>query len=329
MESPLEHFFEQAARRAAHPDAHPDAHPEAAPHDLTVVLEPAPDATAELPVVPDEAPVREPLYGRADRRPPLPFAPPPAAAPPAAALPAPDLPAAPLPAPEWPAAARRPAPPEPRAAVPRGRATGGRVRPTGGRRPPVAALAAAGAVVLVAGAAVAGLRSDGDRDERATPASSAAPAAAAVRVPARAVRASASTTQRPDGAISYAPANTLDGRAGTAWNSRGQGAGAWLSYTFGAPVDLTSITVLNGYQKTRPGKDGGVVDLFALNERVRAVRVVTDGGSVEWTLRDDRAPQTLTRAFGTTRTVRLQVLSTYPSAKYDDLAVSEVRFTAR
>jgi len=192
----------------------------------------------------------------------------------------------------------------------------------------VAALAAAGAVVLVAGAAVAGLRS-GNRDERAAPASSAAPATAAVRVPARAVRASASTSQRPDGAISYAPANTLDGRAGTAWNSRGQGAGAWLSYTFAAPVDLTSITVLNGYQKTRPGKDGRVVDLFALNERVRAVRVVTDGGSVEWALRDDRAPQTLTRAFGRTRTVRLQVLSTYPSAKYDDLAVSEVQFTAR
>jgi hypothetical protein len=193
----------------------------------------------------------------------------------------------------------------------------------------VAALAAAGALVLVAGAAVAGLRS-ADRDEPAgTRTASAAPAAAAVRVPASDVRARASTTQRPDGEISYAPAKTLDGRPETAWNSRGQGAGAWLAYTFDAPVDLASITVLNGYQKTRPGKDGGVVDLFALNERVRAVRVVTDGGSVEWTLRDDRAPQTLTRAFGTTRTVRLQVLSTYPSAKYDDLAVSEVRFTAR
>ncbi len=198
-----------------------------------------------------------------------------------------------------------------------------------GRRPPVAVLAAAGALVLVAGAAVAGLRSGADRDERTTPAASAAPAAVAVRVPGSAVRASASTSQRPDGAISYAAANTLDGRPETAWNSRGQGAGAWLSYTFAKPVDLASITVLNGYQKARPGRSGGVVDLFALNERLRVVRVVTDGGSVEWTLRDDRAPQTLTRAFGRTRTVRLQVVSTYPSAKYDDLGVSEVQFTAR
>jgi hypothetical protein len=56
---------------------------------------------------------------------------------------------------------------------------------------------------------------------------------------------------------------------------------------------------------------------------------VTDAGRVGWTLRDDRAPQTLARAFGRTRSVRLEVLSTYPSRKYEDLAVSEVRFTAK
>jgi hypothetical protein len=143
------------------------------------------------------------------------------------------------------------------------------------------------------------------------------------------VRASASTTQRPDGSISYAAANTLDGRAATAWNSDGQGAGATLTYTFAAPVDLTSITVLNGYQKVRTDSDGKTVDLFALNQRVKALRVVTDAGSADWTLRDDRAPQSLARAFGRTRTVRLEVLATYPSRKYKDLAVSEVRFTAK
>jgi hypothetical protein len=144
-----------------------------------------------------------------------------------------------------------------------------------------------------------------------------------------AVRAAASSTQHPDGSISYAPANTLDGRATTAWNSDGQGAGAVLTYTFAAPVDLTSITLLNGYQKVLRTSGGHSVDLFALNQRVRVLRVVTDGGAVGWTLRDDRAPQSLSRAFGRTRTVRLQVVSTYPSRKYKDLAVSEVRFTAR
>ena len=94
-------------------------------------------------------------------------------------------------------------------------------------------------------------------------------------------------------------------------------------------MDLASITVLNGYQKVLRGSGGKTVDLFALNQRVKALRVVTDAGSVAWTLRDDRRPQTLGRAFGRTRTVRLEVQSTYPSRKYKDLAVSEVRFTAK
>jgi hypothetical protein len=146
--------------------------------------------------------------------------------------------------------------------------------------------------------------------------------------PPKVVRAAASSTQRRDGTITYTAANTLDGRPETAWNSDGQGAGAWLTFTFASPVDLTAVTVLNGYQKTRPGKKGATVDLYALNERARVVRVVTDAGSVAWNLRDERAPQTLEHAFGRTRTVRLQVVATYPSARYDDLAISEVRFTA-
>jgi hypothetical protein len=197
------------------------------------------------------------------------------------------------------------------------------------RRRAAAVLGSAAAVVLVTVAAVAGLRSGSDGDDRTAPARSAGAAAAAVVVPATSVRATASSTQRPDGSISYAPANTLDGRAATAWNSDGQGTGATLTYRFAAPVDLTSITVLNGYQKVRTGSDGKTVDLFSLNQRVKALRAVTDAGTVAWTLRDDRAPQTLARAFGRTRTVRLEVLSTYPSRRYTDLAVSEVRFTAK
>jgi hypothetical protein len=197
------------------------------------------------------------------------------------------------------------------------------------RRRAAGVLGGAVAIVLVAAAAVAGLRSGSGGGERTSPVRSSRPAAAAVvAVPATSVRASASSTQRPDGSISYAPANTLDGRATTAWNSDGQGAGASLTYTFATPVDLTSITVLNGYQKALRTSGGKSVDLYALNQRVKALRVVTDAGSVAWTLRDDRTPQSLARAFGRTRTVRLEVLSTYPSRKYTDLAVSEVRFTA-
>jgi hypothetical protein len=142
------------------------------------------------------------------------------------------------------------------------------------------------------------------------------------------IRASASSTQHPDSGVGYGAANALDGNPETAWNSDGQGAGASLTFTFARPVDLRSITVLNGYQKVRTGSSGSRVDLFLLNERVKTVRVVTDGGSAVWTLRDDRSPQTLGRAFGRTRSVRLQVLSVYPSQRYRDLAVSDVSFAA-
>jgi len=95
-----------------------------------------------------------------------------------------------------------------------------------------------------------------------------------------------------------------------------------LRFTFHAPVDLRTITVRNGYQKAT--KQTG--DLFALNARVHAVRVVTDGGSWTWPLADTKDPQTLSTGFGRTSSVRLEVVSIYPGAKYLDLALSEVAF---
>jgi hypothetical protein len=191
---------------------------------------------------------------------------------------------------------------------------------------PKAVAVAVAALALVGGAAVLGLRATGHGDPAPTT-GDAAPVAAVVPVAEADVHASASSTQQPDSGITYTASNTLDGRPETAWNSDGRGAGVTLVYTFARPVDLRSITVLNGYQKVRAGSSGPV-DLYPLNARVRTFTVVTDDGSTGWTLRDDRAPQTLTHTFGRTRTVRLRVEAVYPSRKYQDLAVSEVRFGA-
>lgn len=195
------------------------------------------------------------------------------------------------------------------------------------RRPPaLAVLVAAVALVLVAVAAVAGLRAGTHSEPQAGPGAGQPSAPVQiVRLPADDVRAAADSTQQPDGRVRYAASNTLDGQAETAWNSDGRGAGSTLVYTFTRPVDLRSITVLNGYQKVLAG-GGGPVDLYPLNERVHTFTVITDAGSTTWTLRDDRAPQTLAHAFGRTRTVRLRVDDVYPSRKYKDLGVSEVAF---
>jgi hypothetical protein len=197
------------------------------------------------------------------------------------------------------------------------------------RRRSVAIGAGAGGAVLVLGLAGWGLTTV------LRPAPAAPGRAAASRVhsvdPAT-VTASASSTQHPDGPISYAVANTLDGDPATAWNSDGardgQGPGIALTYRFAEPVDLAAISVLNGYQKVRPRPGKPALDLYPLNERVRRLRVVTDSGSWNWDLADSRARQVFTPAHGSTRTVRLEVTSIYPSSAYPDLALSEVSFTA-
>ncbi len=101
-----------------------------------------------------------------------------------------------------------------------------------------------------------------------------------------------------------------------------------LTYRFAEPVDLYTLTVLNGYQKTIQS-NGKTSDLFTLNSRLRGVRVTTDSGSWTWELTDTRTPQTLARAFGRTSSVRIEMLSVHPGSKYLDLALSEVSFAAR
>lgn len=182
-----------------------------------------------------------------------------------------------------------------------------------------------GVLLLILGAVATGLF--GHRGD-----SAATPTATPVAIPAASISATASSTQEAEGGVTYTAQNTLDGRAETAWNSDGRadgkGPGMVLTYRFADPVDLAAVTVLNGYQKTLQN-NGKTSDLFALNSRVRSLRVTTDAGSWTWELPDERTPQTLSRAFGKTSNVRFEVLSVYPGSKYLDLALSEVSFAAR
>jgi hypothetical protein len=289
--------------------------PAAAPAEPTAVLPPVPERTAELDVIPpDDPPVvddepeawgDEPEAwgdepGVAEHHAPAAHEPVWVQTPPAA----------PSPPPVW--------------------AAGG---PANTRRPTArrsaAVLAGAAALVLVAVVAVAGLlNGTGSDTARSAASSGSAAASSTVPVDPGTVHVRASSTQHPDDGVSYAATNTLDGDHATAWNSDGQGAGATLTYTFPEPVDLRSITLLNGYQKALTRSNGSPVDLYLLNERVKTLKVVTDTASVTWPLRDERGPQTLSHAFGSTTSVRLQVVSVYPSQKYKDLAVSDVSFAA-
>lgn len=199
------------------------------------------------------------------------------------------------------------------------------VRP--GRRHLILALRVAAAVVLLAGAVTVIVV------RRADPPVSPPVVAGAVLVDLGSVTATASSTQVREGETTYTAANTLDGDPSTAWNSLGRrdgpGPGISLTYTFAEPIDLSDITVLNGYQKVLRRSGRLPVDLYPRNGRVRRFRVVTDAGRRTWDLRDGRAAQTFSGAPGRTRSVRLEIVAVYPSPTYPDVALSEISFTAR
>jgi len=157
----------------------------------------------------------------------------------------------------------------------------------------------------------------------ASAAASRSAGAVGTAVPAASIKATASSTGKRDGAVTYVAANTLDGKPQTAWNSSGGGTGITLTFTFAEPVHLSGLTMLDGYQKTNSAGD-----LWALNSRVKALTVDTDGGSWTWDLTDTKDLQTLNQDLGTTSKVTLTVEDVYPGAKYKDIAISELSFLA-
>ncbi|HSK96995.1 MAG TPA: zinc ribbon domain-containing protein [Euzebyales bacterium] len=148
-----------------------------------------------------------------------------------------------------------------------------------------------------------------------------APAVAEARLDV--VDVTASTVLDPDGDIIYDPRVTLDGDPATAWNDgvRGTPTGESLEYRFAAPVQITRIELINGYDKV--ADDG---DRFTQNARIRMARIQTDSGETLQQLQDTREPQSVTGDFGTTCRVTLVVESIYPGEDFEDVALSEITF---
>lgn len=181
--------------------------------------------------------------------------------------------------------------------------------------------AVVGAVALIAVAVfLAGRGPDLDGDP--PPGGGGAAPPGLVRVDPRSVRASASSTNPDQG---FAVANTLDGDAGTTWQSDGgrlrSNVGVRLTYQFTNPVQLTRITLVNG--------DGRSPADYANNQRVKRLRLTSGSWSARWNLDDRAEPQTLAVEAGSVSSLTLEVESTYPGARFKDLAVTEVAFYVR
>ncbi|MBN2798794.1 MAG: hypothetical protein JXX28_06550 [Deltaproteobacteria bacterium] len=129
----------------------------------------------------------------------------------------------------------------------------------------------------------------------------------------------ASSTLSP--ADVYHASNLFDGQASTAWveGSAGLGEGDTLTVRFAAPQTLTGIEVANGYQRSR--------DHFTKNARARTL-ILRAGGREETVSLDDteaRQRRTLSAPLQT-QELTLALGQAWPGSRYQDLAITDLRF---
>ena len=142
----------------------------------------------------------------------------------------------------------------------------------------------------------------------------------------RPTAATASSSLAATTLTDFRPTNLLDGDVTTAWveGAKGTGAGSWVKLEFDHPVALARIEIANGYQKddTR----------FAGNVRVKSLELdYSDGTRQVYQLLDVQGLQVIEPAAGkdskpmSTEWIKLVILSVYPTYKWSQAALSEVR----
>jgi hypothetical protein len=127
----------------------------------------------------------------------------------------------------------------------------------------------------------------------------------------------------PQYGFTYGPEKLADARLDTAWvpgqGDRGDGVGEWLIVEFAKREPVSSIQILNGYHKN--------AGIFARNNRVRVLEIVTSEGRRKTvTLDDDAGLQTVNFDDGSEcKWIQFIIRSVYRGSKYRDTAISELR----
>lgn len=135
---------------------------------------------------------------------------------------------------------------------------------------------------------------------------------------------SASSHLRTDRWGQYQPWMAIDGTLGTAWveGVAGSGAGEWIMLSFPGMVEVHSIGMDIGYDKS--------ADIFAKNNRIKKVTLIfSSGEQIELGFADKRGMQTipLVRAPGPnieTTYVKVVIEEVFPGWKYDDTCLAEI-----
>ena len=161
----------------------------------------------------------------------------------------------------------------------------------------------------------------------------AAPTGNPVDVAGRAT-ATAPSTAPPNADVfgnrtTYVAGNMLDGSPSTCWRMAGDGTGASLTFTLASPTTMTQVGMINGYAKTADVA-GRKLNWYVGNRRVLSAQwVFDDGTTVDQTLRETKAMQTVdlkTPVTTSTVTLRLVSVSTPGTgrSRRDYTAISEV-----
>ncbi|MBL7065100.1 MAG: LysM peptidoglycan-binding domain-containing protein [Anaerolineae bacterium] len=140
---------------------------------------------------------------------------------------------------------------------------------------------------------------------------------------------SASSHLRTDRWGQYQSWMATDGRRESAWveGVAGSGVGEWIMLTFPRTIEVHSISMDVGYDKS--------ADIFAKNNRIKKVTLIfSSGEQIELGFGDKRGMQTipLVRAPGPnieTTYVKVVIEEVFPGWKYDDTCLAEIEVWGR
>ncbi len=125
-------------------------------------------------------------------------------------------------------------------------------------------------------------------------------------------------------AIYSFPAGVMDcstkGAGVWAEGVEGNGVNEWLKFDFAFPINITSIRIWNGFNKSQA--------LYKANGRVKKVLITASNGEEKTVVLSDKfEEQSMPVSFSNAvNWVKITILEVYPGLKYKDTCISSVTF---
>lgn len=132
------------------------------------------------------------------------------------------------------------------------------------------------------------------------------------------------------GNSTYKADNIDDYNLKSAWieGQKGYGIGEWVEYRFdktdfsNSGLEINGLFLFNGYRKS--------LKSWEENSRIKKLKITINGEDfIELELQDTYKIQSCefdSKSLGSIKTLRFEIIDTYPGTKYKDVGLSELRF---